>query len=291
MVISHITYKELLEIISWGLLSMPIKGTSIYDKKGKIKEYKDMNISNAEYKGVYTGSPGRDIYLMLPYLNKDQMKEVSYKLSEKFLTDPPNNHVNIAACIRFIYGQFEKNGILRSKEDFKRMKKEKPNWSLSRKFLKLLYKEFEKNNNFYGLTILCEMEGHRLGDEAVINKDKDKLKEMEEIYEKSVQFAYKCKSYKHMFTPYYWCAMYFSKFKNVKKALYYYKLTIEQADKYCPDSRESYVHKLCRAVSYIKSKDEKNWNSFYKKYKNNSKNACVIKLFKRLGKFIKRLRD
>ena len=84
--------------------------------------------------------------------------------------------------IRCIYGQFEKQGTLKSQKEFKKMEKKKPDWTLPRKFIRLLYKEFEKIENYYGLSVLCEMEGHRLGDEALICRSKNKLKKMEKTY-------------------------------------------------------------------------------------------------------------
>ena len=71
---------------------------------------------------------------MLPYLNDSQMKKIVDVIVGKFPHVPPGNHVNVGAFIRFIYGQFEKQGILRSDKDFERMKKEIPfnDWSKER---------------------------------------------------------------------------------------------------------------------------------------------------------------
>ena len=275
----HITYKELLEVVSWGLFSLKIKGTSICDDR--LAGYKKKAISNAAYEGIYIGSPGRDVYYMLPYLTKKQIEEVVDMVEKTFPKHPPGNHVNVGMFVRFIYGQFEKQGILRSEKDFERMKREKIEWSASRSFLKLLYNKLEENNNFYGMSILCEMEAHRLGDEAVLNRNIEKLNKMEEFYNKSVKLAYKCKSYKQMFTPYYWCYEYFKKYKDKKKALSYAYLTIENADKYCPDSRPGYITKLYSCLKYIKKKDEDRWQKFYGKY-SKSKNKCVRNTFKRM---------
>ncbi len=273
---NHITYNQLLEIISWGLISKEVKGTQLRGIKRREK------IEKAMHGGIYIGSPGKDIFLMLKYLNKEQMEEVAYKLCEQFPVIPPENHVNVAACVRFIYGQFDKNGTLRSEKDFERMKDEKIDWELPRKFLKLLYKEFENNNNYYGLSILCEMEGHRLGDEAVINKNEEKLKEMKKVYDKSVLFAYECKSYKQMFTPYYWATMYFVKFGDIDNVIKYSKLTVKQAEKYCPDSRGSYIEKIERCLHNIKKWNKKEWEKFCKEYRKKVKNKCVKKAFKRV---------
>ena len=273
---SHITYKELLKLTSYGIFAMSFKGISIKDKRLD----KCPKIKNAMYEGIYTGSPGRDIYFMLPYLDLIQMEEIINILVKKFPKTPPGNHVNIAACIRFIYGQFEKQGVLRSEKDFERMKKEKLDWDKSDIFLDLLYKKMKEHKNVYGLSLLCEMKSHRVGDKAVINKDKKKLKEMEDLYNKSAEYAYECGSYKHMFTPYYWAFEYFAKFPNKKKALFYSYLTVNNINKYCPDARPGYVSKLKSCVKYIKKYDLDNFNSFLKKYRE-TKNKCMKKVFKK----------
>jgi len=274
----HITYEQLLEIVSWGVFNKPMKGISCLG----VEHLKTKKIKEAMHGGVYTGSPGKDIYLMLPYLTNEQIEEVANLLCKSFPKKPPGNHVNVAACIRFIYGQFEKQGILRSNDDFERMKKEELNWELPRKFIKILYKKLEKDNNYYGLSILCEMEGHRLGDEAVLENNVEKLTLMAKVYCESVNFAYKCKSYKQMFTPYYWAAMYFVKFKDKENAIKYSKLTIKNAEKYCPDSRGSYIDKLSHCLKYLKKNDVKNWKEFYKGYRQKAKNKCVKKTFKKI---------
>ena len=274
----HITYKQLLIIVSWGIFSMDMKGTSVCDKKlKKIKK-----IDNALYGGIYTGSPGRDIYFMLPYLNHKQMEDIAKIMSNKFLKKPPKRYVNTAACIRFIYGQFEKQGILRSKNDFDRMKKEKNDWSLSRKFIKILEKYLKKDNNYFGLSMIYEMDGHRLGDEAVIYKDKNKLKQMEYIYKKCILCASQCKSYKHMFSIYYWIFKYFDKFGDKEKSLKYGKLSIINANKYYYKYFEKgelyYGERLRKTIKYIQENDsKKNWKLFYNKYCNDRKIKYIFK--------------
>ena len=275
---SHITYEELLQLVSYGIFAMNFKGISVKDER--LNNCKP--IENALHRGIYTGSPAKDIYLMLPYLNDKQIEELVCLFEDKFPKIPPGNHVNVGACIRFIYGQFEKQGILRSEKDFERMKKENLDWNKSREFIRLLYDKLEEHNNYYGMSVLCEMNAHRSGDEAVINNDKNKLNEMESLYNKSVKYALKCKSYKHMFTPYYWSFKYFDKFGDKEKAIYYAYLTMESADKNCPDARPGYVDKLTNCLGCIK-KDKKMWKSFLKKYKN-SKNKCVKKVLKKYGK-------
>ncbi len=270
----HLTYDKLLKITSYGIFAMNFKGTSVNDRRLK----KCKRIKDAMHEGIYTGSPGKDIYYMLPYLNENQMDEIARKLEKKFPKTPPGNHVNVGALVRFIYGQFEKKGILRSDEDFERMKKEKLDWELSSKFVDLLYDKLEKNMNYYGMAILCEMKAHRLGDKAVLEKDNNKLLKMEKLYEQAVINAGKCKSYKHLFTPYYWAFRYFEKIKCKDNAIKYAFLTFKQAELYCPDARPGYVTKLFDCARYIEKYDKEEWKDFVKKYKN-SNNKCVRKIF------------
>ncbi len=274
---SRVTYEELLKLTSYGIFSMNFKGISVKDERLNYCE----PIKNAAYNGVYTGSPGRDIYYMLPYLDSEQMEEIAEMVVEKFPKTPPGNHVNVGAFVRFIYGQFEKQGILRSDKDFERMKNEELNWIKSREFVKLLWDKLEDIDNFYGLSILCEMSAHRLGDESVINRDQEILDRMEHLYNMSVEYAVKCKSYKQMFTPYYWAFRYFGKFGDETKALFYAYLTIEQAEKYCPDARKGYFSKLSDCMKYIQKYDKKTWSKFYKKYRKNAKNKCVKRAFRK----------
>ena len=272
---THITYEQLLEIISWNIFSMKMKRNSVRDDRlNNIKK-----IEGADYGGIYVGSPGRDIYHMLPYLSNDQMKEVADKVSEKFPKIPPKTYVNVAAFIRFLYGQFEKQGALRSKKDFERMKKEKLEWSLSRVFLRLLIEKLKKHNNYYGLCMLSEMEAHRLGDEAVINKNGNKLKEMEKMYLKTIKYADKCNSYKHMFSMYYWASKYFAKFGDVQKSVVYAKLSIKNASKYYrkyfPTGERYYSERLKNSFLYIEKNDKDDRINFKNKYK-----KCIYSKFK-----------
>jgi len=274
----HITYLQLLQVISLGLVKEIVKQNQLSGCQN-LKP-----IKGAEYNGIYIGSPGRDIYFMLPYLSEKQMKEVAINMNKYFPKIPPKNNVNVSACIRFIYGQFEKQGILKSDKQFEKMKKKKPDWKLSRKFLKILYKIFEEQQNFYGLTILCEIEGHRLGDEALIYKNKKKLKEMEKKYLKCIEFAHNSKSYKHMFTPYFWAFKYFKKFGNKEKALKYSKLLIENANEYCEryvKTKElAYILRISESIKYIKEKSFDNGKKLFKKYKTKIKSKHLREAFR-----------
>ena len=277
----HITYKELLEIVSWGIFNMNYKGTSIGDKRlAKVKKEAAKNpILNAYCKGLYTGSPGRDIYFMLPYLTNMQMREIAILLNKNFPVSPQKSYTNVAVCIRFIYGQFEKQGVLKSDADLKEMRKNKVDWSLSRKVLKMLYEELEKNSNFYGLSILCEINGHRFGDESIINRDKVKLEEMENEYLNAINFARKCGGYKHLFSIYYWAYKYFRKFGETGKAFEYGRLAIIGAGKYYhkyfPNGEQYYSKRLKSCLEYVRENGTGQWNNFYKKYVKTIKSSSL----------------
>lgn len=262
---SHISYKELLDIVSWGVCFMPMKGNSVNDRRlDRIEK-----IDNAAHKGVYVGSPGKDIFFMLPHLNDKQLSVVAHSLCRQFPKKPPKVYANIAACLRFIYGQFEKQGSLRSEKDFDRMKNNMPDWSLSRKFIGLMEDEFSKDKNYYGLSMIYEMEGHRLGDEAVLFNDSSQIDKMENVYNKCVKYAYKCKNYKHLFSIPYWAYEYFKKFGDKKRAVKYGELAIKNARKhylkYFPKGEKYYSKRLSDAFFYIKDDCEKDFVRDYGK--------------------------
>jgi len=275
---SPITFEQLLEIVSWAIFTKKVKQNQVVTSNMKNKK-----IKGAAYGGFYIGSPGRDIYFMLPYLSEEQMKVCASKLADKWPSVPPKVNVQFAACVRFIYGQFEKQGLLKNEEAFALMKKRMPDWSLSRKFMNYLKGEFKERNNFYGLAIVFEMEGHRLGDEAVVRNDKKKFKEMEQAYNLSVEFAHKCNSYKQMFTPYYWCAQYFVKGRRKKMAIKYCKLAIQSANlysnNYVPGGEVAYVDRFSKCIRYLRKNDKK-WKSFYHTYKK-TKNLTIKKSFEK----------
>ncbi|KKM82175.1 hypothetical protein LCGC14_1322250 [marine sediment metagenome] len=278
---AHITYEKLLGVISLGLLKKIVVRNCLADISGISK------IEGAKYNGVYVGSPGKDIFFMLPYLKPKQMREVAKKLADLLPQKAPSNNVNISTCIRFIYGQFEKQGVLRSEKDYKKMKKEKPNWDLPRKFLGLLCRELEAKKKYYGLTILSEIDAHRWGDEAIIDKDLVKLMIMEEKYLETVKYAHKCKSYKHMFSPYFWAAKYFIKFGEHEKAIEYCKLNIENANKYCDEyvaiGDKYYVSRFGLCFKYIKEAGVLRWSRFEREYKSNIKSKTVKMAYKKIS--------
>lgn len=265
---SQITFDQLLQLCEGKIPAKPPKEPG--------------TMQGAFNGGRYIGTPGKDIYFFLNKLTEDQFNILVEKHSKQYPLVAPGNHLGYAACIRYIYGQFEKQGILRSEEDKKRMEKENLDWSLSRKFIFALQNKFKEQNNYYGLSITCEMEAHRMGDEAILRKDEKRLNEMKYMYLKSVEYAHQCNSYKQRFTPYYWSARYFMEFGDKESALYFAKKTIKEAERHCPDARASYVEKLLHCAKYLKKYDTTRWEKWRRRFGKTAKNRCVKKLFSKI---------
>jgi hypothetical protein len=220
--------------------------------------------------GDYMGRPGRDIFFSLPKLDEDQFNKVVDKLSLRFSHRPPHTHVAHACCFRYIYGQFKGLGILGSEEDLQWMQEKEIDWSLPRKFMSALRDKFFEQENYYGLCLYYEMEAHRLGDEAFLNNDESKRKDMEWHYLKSVECAHKCGSLKHKFTPYFWCFKYYARMGDNKKGLEYVLKTLEIMEKYLPHLRDSgYLEKANDCMEYLKKNHNKEWNKEWNKVLNN----------------------
>ncbi len=232
--------------------------------------------------GDYLGRPGKDVFFALPDLTDEQMDELADVLSDRYPFVAPNNHVGYAGCIRYIYGQFEKQGILRSEADFERMRRDGVEWSLPRKFMLILKNKFEDKKNYYGLCLYYEMEAHRLGDEALLHLNNDDLLHMEVYYEKSNEYAEKCNSLKQKFTPQYWACMYFAKIRDYNRGLKYAKATLSKMEQFCPSAKQGYLVKAVDVAKYLKKFHPVEWGDIRRGYAKNSKNDCIRKMLKKV---------
>ena len=292
-------FDGLRRMVSWG-----IHQKKAIRKRGPVEK----SCCNG---GYYRGSPGRDIFFCLPRLSEKEIVRIAKIFGESFTRVPPSDHVCVAACIRFIYGQFNKQGGLmsdsryyeeldrRAKPDGHRHKsriyhmreEDPPDWSVPRHFLGLLAEEFKSNGNHYGLTILNEMEGHRLGDEALVLDSMDKLDQMELVYNEAFRQALKCESYKHMFTPFYWAARYFMKYGDKERAIKYSYKTLKYAARYCPDSRKSYMAKCMHCCVYILLNDTETAEKYLKGLLKKKTKKAVKDAAKRAMREIKKYRQ
>jgi len=235
------TLNELLELIDLGI---PLK----------IRKKRPL-VSGAFEEGMYLGCPGKDIFFFLKTAQDEQLDIIAKNLSKQIPHTPPNDHVGNAACIRYIYGQFEKNGIFKSNKQ--EILENKANWETAEKFMDMLEDKFKQVDNCYGLSLVSEMRAHRRGDLAVINKDKSEAIKMEKLYRRSYKNAAKCNSLKHMFTPFYWCSKYFDELGNKEKSIKYAKKCLIEAYKYCPDNRHGYRTKIRTCIRIIQKFDSK----------------------------------
>ncbi|KKL45891.1 hypothetical protein LCGC14_2351110, partial [marine sediment metagenome] len=183
------TYEQLLKMISRGVIKK-------ISNKSKHKPF-----LFGFRGGQYLGAPGKDVFFVMSILTEDQFIDVAYKVADLYPKKPPNNHLHWAACIRYIYGCFEKQGVLRSRADKKRMIKENVDWDVPMRFMEQVSRRFKYNKNNYGLVLYYEMLGHRLGDRAVIKKDPQYLDSMMINYLKSRKIAKNIKCWKQLFTP------------------------------------------------------------------------------------------
>lgn len=227
--------------------------------------------------GAYLGAPGKDLYFALPNLSDQEFNQVAKQLAALYPKKPPTNHVKWAACIRYVYGCFEKQGCLRSDDDKARMVEEDPDWSLPITFMEEVAKNFALNKQHYGLVIHYEMLAHRWGDRSIIKNNPSDLETMLDLYRKAQELALRIKSWKHTFTPFFWAAGYLGEM-NDPRAVDYYKLNLKMMEKYCPDARDGYREKVRTSLRYIKKHlSNSDWKGYYAKYKKFN-NRCLKKV-------------
>jgi len=265
---TNISYKNIILLLKDGI-------------KGNTKNRG--SISFAHEGGEYLGCPGKELFFSLPSLSEAELKKVACKLSSSFPKKPPKSHVKWAACIRYIYGCFEKQGCLRSKADKIRLTKEGPDWSLSTQFMEIVASYFKKNNNNYGLVLHYEMFAHRCGDLSIIDPgNKENLQLMLKYYLMSQKLAVKIKSWKHTFTPFYWAAYYFYDNKDYKNSAIYHKKNLQAMENYCPDARDGYREKAQMSMKQLKkclsTKDYKKHCKWFRRCKNKCLKKIKVKL-------------
>lgn len=231
-------------------------------------------VRGAFREGNYLGCPGKDIYFGLHNLDLD-VGSLAQALAAVFPAKPPTDHVAIAACLRYIYGCFDKQGALLSKQHEKIVLRN--NWRESLPFIRLLEGQFKTSGNVYGLLISHEMEAHRLGDDSVVNNDPTVLIEMLACYNRAQSLAIKAKSMKHMFTPFYWAACYLER-HNVAEAKKYHWKNLRMMESHCPDTREGYKSKALHSWKYLISQSDKTERTKLLQWLRKCSNKCVTQL-------------
>ena len=141
-----------------------------------------------------------------------------------------------------------------------------------------MVKRFKEKRNIYGRVLHHEMIGHRYGDKAIIDNDPVQLDIMIRHYEKSQRLALKCKSLKHIFTPFYWAGHYYYEMKDKENCIKYHKLNLQFMEKYCPDARDGYREKARTSIVHLKEHmPQEEWSKIHKWIKK-CKNRCIIKV-------------
>jgi hypothetical protein len=244
--------------------------------KGK-NLHKRKKINGAFRNGRYLGAPGKDVYFALPYMKDADVIHVIRAMVEAFPFRPPSNHVGYAACVRYIYGCFDKQGCLLSNQHKNMMIEENEDWSLPNRFVDKFADECRIDNKNYGLVIYYEMKAHRIGDRIVITNDySDKLEAMLDCYNKSQKLATKIKCWKHTFTPFYWAACYLENIDK-KMAIKYHKKAVIYAEKFCPDARPGYREKMKHSLRYLKKHLSGGRRASFKRWLFSCSNRCIIK--------------
>jgi hypothetical protein len=234
--------------------------------------------------GEYLGNPGKDLYFWIEKTDDvNKMDHIACLLAKNFPMQPPHNPIEYGACVRYIYGCFEKQGILRSPKDKNRMVSSKQDWQKSTLFINFLFKHLENRKCYFGLALLSEQMAHRFGDRYMIDDNEENLPLMEEYYLKAYNYALKCKSKKHLMTTFYWEGRYWGEIGNKEKAIYYYRKAVKAANKYCPDARGSLQDKIMDEFKYL-SKHDKDYKNFRSYWKSHATNDAVKKVVKRSPK-------
>lgn len=259
-------YPQLVKMLDKGVVKK-------LSRNSKVKKFKF-----GFRKGAYLGAPGKDVYFVMPSLTDEQFSDVAVRFANMYPNKAPDNHLHWAACIRYVYGCFEKQGCLRSNADKKRIIKEDPDWDMPIRFMSLALEQFKKNKNHYGRVLHYEMLAHRFGDRAIIDKNPELLNEMISHYENSQRLAMKCKSYKHMFTPFYWAGHYYYEMDFKKECIKYHTLSLQHMEKYCPDARDGYRDKAMTSFKHLKeSMEPRDWKKM-RSWIHKCNNKCLAKV-------------
>ena len=202
----------------------------------------------------------------MTYITEEQEDNLIEVFADIFPSSPPTNHENLSACLRYIYGCFDKQGCLLSKKHQKVIAR--LDWEKQDKFIDKLEKAFEARDNPFGLLVLYEMKAHRTGDKAIVSGDFSLMGDMVKYYELSVSYLgeirgrFKNYSYRH--TPYHWCACYLERC-NKNKAVLYHMKGLRMLEKYCADGRKGYREKVAHSVLYIKKNSKpRKWRALRK---------------------------
>ena len=232
--------------------------------------------------GYYVAYPAREIFELLPSLNPKQLDSLAIATAEAFPQLRPGKCVHLTCFIRYVYGCFDKQGLLNSKTSAN-IKQKQPDWSLSDYFMDRVAFYMDKKKRSYGLVLYYEMKAHRIGDKVILDNNKELIDTMLSFYEKAVQLAVILRAWKNTYSPYFWAANYLMAFGEVNRAKEYCLKFLENVNFYgdSPFLRG----KLTGALNMLKrNMTDKEWRKLMRRCRKRFKN----KVFKqvRFTKFV-----
>lgn len=225
-----------------------------FDKIIKMLDTHGIGRDVDETQGIYLGSPGKEIYEILPFLTPGQIEILAERVCSVFTRKKrlPKDHIKWGNFIRYIYGCFGKDGFIRSEEIYKKSLDSSINWKISMDFMNIVAAKFEQSNEKYGLMLHNEMLAHRYGDHALQTKNPEDIAKMETCYLTARSIAKDIGSSKHMFSPPYWAARYFYLLGDYEKSKTYYVKALRSMGRYCDSDREGYIYKAQVSLTHLK---------------------------------------
>ena len=187
-------------------------------------------------------------------LSNDVSREDLYEIAKAFTQQIPpkhrGSHSHFALCLRNFFGAPD-CGIFNQ-----HFNTQINQWSKIFEFTEVLIEEFIKQNNFYALSLLYEIVGHRYGD-MFLTGDAESEARMINSYHIAAFYGLRNESAKHIATPYYWAATYFFSKRDIpqyeEQSLSYYKKYIELIDTYnIPDLPPGEQRKVMQALARIR---------------------------------------
>lgn len=236
----NIKFQDLITLLSRGILN----------RKFQHLEPLDFGHEN----GLYIGCPGKELYFYLKNNNNEKELELISDVVCDLFPEERVRSTNLTAFLRYSYGMWNKNGCLLSEDQKQQLIQQKPDFSLTHRFVDLLLSKMELKNKCYGVIITKEIKAHRLADEAIINKNKKLFKRAINIYDWCIEESLKRNIIKNICSGKYWASRYMLEFgKNDEKAIEYAISFLNDIVKYnCP--RNGYNSKVCYLFAAIKLK-------------------------------------
>lgn len=236
-------YNSLLDLVSKGIQNKPKRGES-----------------------AYLGGPGKEVFQAIQLSDDAQLSGLGVCIGRVLPKEPPSPSVHLSAFFRYVYGCFDKQGVLRSVQQAERIILEKRDWSRSDLLVDHVINYCKSVGNTYGEVVCCEMKAHRLGDLAIIHNDLAILEKMLFMYNHVARLAVSVKAKKNCFSSYYWALRYVVAMKRPgSEIIVWAEKFFDMVEQYCNKSTaEGKVTSALNCVYSVCSK--KQWRIFRRKF-------------------------